>query len=106
MKRVIAAVLLAAACVAGSTSGYAQRGGFARGAPRAPDPTTLLGGPTPQTTFQNLSPAPLASPPQATVANRPPTRSPYGGSERYGIMHECRAYFPFALTLFRRLHSD
>jgi len=27
MKRVIAAVLLAAACVAGSTSGYAQRGG-------------------------------------------------------------------------------
>jgi hypothetical protein len=48
MKRVIAAVLLAAACVAGSTSGYAQRGGSARGAPRAQDPTTLLGSPAPQ----------------------------------------------------------
>ena len=81
MKRVIAAVLLAAACVAGSTSGYAQRG--ARGAPRAPDPTTLLGSPAPQTpTFQNRSPAPLASPSQAPVVNGPPARSPYGGVMR------------------------
>jgi hypothetical protein len=83
MKRVIAAVLLATACVAGSTSGYAQRGGFARGAPRAPDPTTLLGSPAPQTpTFQNRSPAPLASPSQAPVVNGPPARSPYGGVMR------------------------
>jgi hypothetical protein len=82
MKRVIAAVLLATACVAGSTSGYAQRGGFARGAPRAPDPTTLLGSPAPQTTFQNRSPAPLASPSQAPVVNGPSARSPYGGVMR------------------------
>jgi hypothetical protein len=66
MKRaVIAAVLLAAVCVAGSTSGYAQRGGFVRGAARPPDPTTL-GNPAPPTpTFQTRSPAPLASPSQA-----------------------------------------
>jgi hypothetical protein len=79
---VIAAVLLAAACVAGSTSGYAQRGGFGRGAARPPDPTTL-GNPAPPTpAFQNRSPAPLSSPSQAPVVNGPPARNPYGGVMR------------------------
>jgi hypothetical protein len=83
MKRaVIAAVLLAAACVAGSTSGYAQRGGFVRGAARPPDPTTL-GNPAPPTpTFQTRSPALLSSPSQAPIVNGPPARSPYGGVMR------------------------
>jgi hypothetical protein len=84
MKRVIAAVLLAAACVAGSTSGYAQRRGPAPGASRPQDPTTLTGAnPAPQTpTLQNRNPAPLSSPSQAPIVNGPPARSPYGGVMR------------------------
>jgi hypothetical protein len=83
MKRVFAAVLVAAACVVASTPGFARgalghgggfRGGFVR------DPTTLLGSPAPQMpTFQNRIPAPLAAPTQAPVINGPLARSPYGG---------------------------
>jgi hypothetical protein len=87
MKRVFAAVL-AAACVVGSTPGFARgggghgggfahpsgRGGFVR------NPTTLLGSPAPQMpAFQNRIPAPLAAPAQAPVINGPSARSPYGG---------------------------
>jgi hypothetical protein len=74
MKRLFAAVL-AVACVAGSTSGFARggmghgaggRGGFAR------NPTTLLGNPAPQMpTFQSRIPAPLTSPSQAPAINGP-----------------------------------
>ena len=85
MKRVFAAVLVAAACVVGSTPGFARggfghvggvanRGGFVR------NPTTLLGSPAPQMpAFQNRIPAPLAAPSRPPVINGPSARSPYGG---------------------------
>ena len=67
MKRVFA-VVLAAACVVGSTPSFARggfghgggfRGGFVR------NPTTLLGSPAPRMpAFQNRIPAPLAAPAQ------------------------------------------
>lgn len=92
MKRVfVAGALLAvAACSVGSTSSFARGGGvahgagFARGSSGAVhDPTTLLGNPAPQMpTFENRSPAPLASPSQAPVVNGPPAPSPYGGVMR------------------------
>jgi hypothetical protein len=82
MKRVFA-VVLAAACVVGSTPSFARggfghgggfRGGFVR------NPTTLLGSPAPRMpAFQNRIPAPLAAPAQPPVINGPSARSPYGG---------------------------
>ena len=91
MKRVFAMVLLATACVVGSTPGFARggggfgghggfgNGGFGRtGVVR--NPSTLLGSQAPATpTFQNRVPAPLASPSQAPTINGPSGRSPYGG---------------------------
>jgi hypothetical protein len=81
MKRVFA-VLLAAACVVGSTPSFA-RGGFAHGFGRggfARNPTTLLGASPPQTSvFENRIPAPLPAPTQPPVINGPSARSPYGG---------------------------
>jgi hypothetical protein len=68
------AVVLAVACVAGSTSGFARGGmghaggfgGHAGGFGHAGrNPTTLLGNPAPQMpTFESRIPAPLASPSQ------------------------------------------
>jgi hypothetical protein len=85
MKRVFTAVLVAAACVAGSTPGFA-RGGFGHGGGFANrggfvrNPTTLLGSPAPQMpAFENRIPAPLAAPSQPPVINGPSARSPYGG---------------------------
>jgi hypothetical protein len=92
MKHVFA-VVLAAACVVGSTPSFARggfghgggfrggfgdgggfRGGFVR------NPTTLLGSPAPRMpAFQNRVPAPLAAPTQPPVINGPSARSPYGG---------------------------
>jgi hypothetical protein len=79
MKRVFA-IVLAAACIVGSTPSFARggfglgggfRGGFVR------NPTTLLGSPGRQTpVFQSRIPAPLASPAQAPVINGPLARSP------------------------------
>jgi hypothetical protein len=83
MKRVFTMLLLATACVVGSTPGFARggfgHGGFGRtGVVR--NPSTLLGSQAPATpTFQNRVPAPLASPSQAPTINGPSGRSPYGG---------------------------
>ena len=81
MKRVFAAVL-AAACVVGSTPGFA-RGGLGHGggfASRGGNPTTLLGSPAPQApAFESRIPAPLAAPSQPPAINGPSARSPYGG---------------------------
>ena len=83
MKRVFAMVLLATACVVGSTPGFARggfgHGGFGRtGAVR--NPSTLLGSQAPAApVFQNRIPAPLAAPTQAPAINGPSARSPNGG---------------------------
>ena len=79
MKHVFA-IVLATACIVGSTPSFARggfglgggfRGGFVR------NPTTLLGSPAPRTpVFQNRIPAPLASPARAPVINGPLARSP------------------------------
>jgi hypothetical protein len=90
MKRVFVAVCLAAACVVGSTPGFARGGlghggGFAIGGGFAHNPTRLLGSgilgsPAPQVpAFENRIPAPLAAPSQPPVINGPSARSPYGG---------------------------
>src|SRR2546430_14793418 len=81
MKRVFA-IVLAAACVVGSTPSFARGGGghgFGHGG-IARKPTTLFGAsPPPSATFQNRIPAPPAAPSQAPVINWPAARSPYGG---------------------------
>ena len=85
MKRVLAMVLLATACVVASTPGFARGGGFGghggfgrTGAVR--NPSTLLGSPAPTApTFENRIPAPQAAPAQAPTVNGPSGRSPYGG---------------------------
>src|SRR5262249_11807015 len=85
MKRGFAALLVAAACVGGSTPGFARGGlghvgGFANHGGLVRDPTTLLGSSAPQVpTFENRIPAPLAAPSQPPVINGPSARSPYGG---------------------------
>ena len=85
MKRVFAAVLVAAACVVGSTPGFARGGfghvgGFANRGGLVRDPTTLLWSSAPQMpAFENRIPAPLAAPSQPPVINGPSARSPYGG---------------------------
>jgi hypothetical protein len=84
MKRVFAVMLIATACVVGSTPSFAVGGvvhllahrddGFVR------NPTALLGAsPPPSPTFDNRIPAPLAAPVPAPVINGPAARSPYGG---------------------------
>jgi hypothetical protein len=83
MKRVLTAVLVAAACVVASTPGFA-RGGFGHGGGFAGrggfvrNPTTLLGSPAPQMPASRI-PAPLAAPSPAPAINGPSGRSPYGG---------------------------
>jgi hypothetical protein len=81
MKRVFA-VVLAAACVVGSTSSFA-RGGFAHGFGHGGfvrNPTALLGASPPQIpALQSRIPAPLPAPTQPPVINGPSARSPYGG---------------------------
>jgi len=79
MKHVFA-IVLATACIVGSTPSFARGGfglggGFLGGFVR--NPTTLLGSPARQTpVFQSRIPAPLASPAQAPVINGPLARSP------------------------------
>jgi hypothetical protein len=73
MKRVFAMVL-AAACVVGSTPSFARGGGhvggFRGGIVR--NPTTLLGAPAPSApAVENRIPAPLAAPTQPPVINGP-----------------------------------
>ena len=73
MKRLFA-VVLAVACVAGSTSGFARGGmghfsGGGRGGHGVVNPA-FLQNPAPQMpAFENRSPAPLASPSQAPVTS-------------------------------------
>src|SRR5262245_48695038 len=91
MKRIFS-IVLAAACVVGSTPSFARggfghgggfRGGFVR------NPTTLLGSPAPQTpAFENRIPAPLAAPSQPPAINGPSARSPYG------VLMEASAVLP------------
>ena len=88
MKRIFAAVLVAAACVVGSTPGFAVGGvvhllarggvGDGLGGSFVRNPTTLLGASPPSPTFENHIRAPLAAPIPAPVTNRPAARSPYG----------------------------
>jgi hypothetical protein len=74
MKRVFAALIVAAAFVAASDPSFARVGagrGFAHGYSLR-NPTARLGAPTPpMATFQNRIPAPLAAPSQAPVINGP-----------------------------------
>ena len=83
MKRVFTMLLLATACVVGSTPGFARggfgHGGFGRtGVVR--NPSTLLGSQAPATpAFQNRIPGQLSAPAQAPAINGPSGRSPYGG---------------------------
>src|SRR5262249_20036064 len=97
MKRVFAAVLVAATCAVGSTPGFARGGlghvgGFANHGglvrdlrlswgPRPPRcPPSETRSPAPQMpAFENRIPAPLAAPSQPPVINGPSARSPYGG---------------------------
>ena len=83
MKRVVAILLVATACVAGSTPSFARGGGGHGGFGRmgfSRNPSTLLGTQAPTTpTFQSRIPAPLAAPAQAPAINGPSARSPYGG---------------------------
>jgi len=76
------ALILAAACIVGSTPGFGLggavhtlgRGGFAH------NPTTLLGASPPSTpAFESRIPAPLPAPTQPPAINGPSARSPYGG---------------------------
>ena len=86
MKRLLA-VLLAVACVTGSTSAFARGGmGHAGGFGHAGrNPTTLLGNPAPQTpAFQSQIPAPLASPSQAPVINGPMSEPAFRGMTGIG----------------------
>jgi hypothetical protein len=87
MKRLFA-VVLAVACVAGSTSGFA-RGGighFASGGHggHGVNPT-FLQNPAPQMpAFENRSPAPLASPSQAPTINGPMSQPAFRGMTGIG----------------------
>jgi hypothetical protein len=76
------ALILAAACIVGSTPGFA-RGGVVHGLGRggfAHNPTTLLGASPPSMpTFESRIPAPLPAPTQPPAINGPSARSPYGG---------------------------
>jgi len=90
MKRVLTVMLIASACVVGSTPSFALGGvvhllargdvghGLDSGLVR--NPTTLLGAsPPPIRAFENRIPAPLAAPAAAPVINGPAAQSPYGG---------------------------
>jgi hypothetical protein len=89
MKRVFTVMLIATACVVGSTPSFALGGvvhllahgdvGHGLGDGFVRNPTTLLGAsPPPSPTFENRIPAPLAAPVPAPVINGPAARSPYG----------------------------
>jgi hypothetical protein len=86
MKRILPVMLIATACVVGSTPSFARGGvvhllglghglddGFVRNA------TTLLGRSPPNPTFENRIPAPVAAPVPAPVINGPAARSPHRG---------------------------
>jgi hypothetical protein len=89
MKRVFTVMLIATACVVGSTPSFAlggvvhllPHGGVGHGLSGGfmGNPTTLLGASPPSLSFENRIPAPLASPVPAPVINGPAARSPYGG---------------------------
>jgi hypothetical protein len=90
MKRVFTVMLIAMACVVGSTPSFALGGvvhllarggvGDGLGGGFVRNPTTLLGAsPPPSPTFENRIPAQLAAPVPAPVINGPAARSPYGG---------------------------
>jgi hypothetical protein len=85
MQRLFA-VVLAVACVVGSTPVLARggggghgggRGGFVRSGP-------IVGNPAPQIPFENRIPAPLAAPAQAPVINGPMSQPSFRGMTGIG----------------------
>jgi hypothetical protein len=83
MKRVVTVMLIATACLVGSTPSFARGGaghGLGGGGGFVRNPTTFLGAsPRPSPTLESRIPAPLAAPAPAPVINGPAARSPYGG---------------------------
>jgi hypothetical protein len=87
MKHVFTVMLIATACVVGSTPSFALGGvvhllahGDVGHSGLVRNPTTLLGAsPPPSPTFEDRIPAPLAAPVPAPVINGPAAQSPYGG---------------------------
>jgi hypothetical protein len=78
------AVVLAVACVVGSTPGFARGPGHA-GRGGEPNPTTLLGAPAPQApAIESRIPAPLSSPTQAPIINGPVSQPAFRGMTGIG----------------------
>src|SRR6266511_2079057 len=67
VMRLIFATALAAACVVGSTPGFARNDGHPGHARHRTNPTTLLGPAAPTPAFESRDPAPLPPPAQAPV---------------------------------------
>ena len=84
MQRLFA-VVLAMACVLGSTPGFARGGGRAGGGVHMGDPTIILGpsAPTPPT-FENRIPAPLPPPAQVPIINGPLSQPAFRGLNGIG----------------------
>jgi hypothetical protein len=74
-------VVLAVACVVGSSPGFARSAGHGAGhGGYAHDPTILLGSPAPQMpAFENRIQAPLAPPAQAPIINGPVSQPAFRG---------------------------
>jgi hypothetical protein len=82
------AVVLAVACVAGSTSGFARGGmghfaGGGRGG-HGVNPAFLQNSAPQMPAFENRSPAPLASPSQAPTINGPMSQPAFRGMTGIG----------------------
>jgi hypothetical protein len=84
MQRLFA-VVLAVACVVGSTPSFARgaNNGFGRGS-FVRDPTTRLAPPTPQAPLENRIPAPLSAPTQAPAINGPMSQPAFRGMTGIG----------------------
>jgi len=83
MRRLFA-VILALACVLGTTSAFARKA--AQGSNRViRDPTVLLGAGAPQVpVYRNRIPAPLAAPAQAPTINGPISQPAFRGLSGIG----------------------
>jgi hypothetical protein len=83
MRRLLA-VVLAAACVVGSTSGFARDGRHGSRVAHMRDPTTILAPAPPTATFESRIPAPLPPPAQAPVINGPVSQPAFRGLNGIG----------------------
>ncbi len=77
--RLLFAMALAAACVAGSAPGFARNSGHASHVRNPTNPTTLLGPSAPTPAFESRIPAPLPQPAQAPVINGPVSQPAFRG---------------------------